>query len=206
MRFFRMTNGYPGLSDSALLVKSRVIVAAMTGDAAFPTPTPTLASLTALNDAFEEALEKAASGSRQEQAVKRQTRAAVINQLHLLSNYVMFTAANDEVVATSSGFSVSKPSEPRPNIVAPSGIDLQNGVNRGELKVSFPKVKGAMAYVCELAPSPLTPDSVWTRVESTSCKITITGLESGKEYNCRITAIGPKGQTATSGIVSRVVL
>jgi hypothetical protein len=206
MRFLRITNGYPGLSDSALLVKAKVVVAAMTGNAHFATPTPTLTSVTGLITDFEEALEKAAAGDRQAGAVKREAKAAVINGLHLLGNYVLFTSANNEVVATSSGFSVSKTSEPRPDMHTPFGLFLKNGVNKGELKFGFAKVQGATAYLYEATPSPITADSVWEQSQGTICRKLYTGLESGKEYNCRVTAIGPKGQTVTSGIVSRVVL
>jgi hypothetical protein len=206
MRFLRITNGYPGLSDSALLVKSKVVVAAMTGNPNFATPTPTLASITALNATFEEALEKSAAGDRQQGAEKRAAREAVINGLHLLGNYVLFTAANDEVVATSAGFKVAKTPEPRPAMQTPFGLVLKNGVNKGELKFSFAKVQGATAYMYEITPGPITQQSVWERSEGTTCKKLYTGLESGREYHCRVTAIGVNGQTVTSDVVSRIVL
>ena len=206
MRFLKITNGYPRLSDSALLVKGKVIIAAMTGNANFPTPTPTLASISALIDAFEAALEKAASGDRQAIAEKNQARETLINGLHLLGNYVLFTSANDEVVATSSGFKVAKTPEPRPPLQTPYGLTLENGVNRGELKLSFAKVQGAKSYQYEITQAPVTPASVWQQLEGTVIKTMFSNLESGKEYYCRVTAIGIKGQAVQSEAVSRIVL
>ena len=48
-------------------------------------------------------MQQAEGGNKQDVAVKNQDRQTLIDQLHLLGNYVLFTAGGNEVIATSSG-------------------------------------------------------------------------------------------------------
>lgn len=127
-------------------------------------------------------------------------------QLHLLDNYVLFTAAGDEVVATSSGFELSKQSVPSSVIINPEGVALANGLNRGELELSCKRVSGAKSYVHEITTWPVSNTSEWQTVMGTSAKNLFAGLESGKEYAGRIAAVGVKQQVVYSEVVSRIAL
>lgn len=206
MRTFRITNGFNELSDAYLIVRATFIKSSLTGNASFPQPVPSLTDLGASIDAFSNAVQAAEGGSRQDIAVKNSLRETLVNQLHLLGNYVLFTAAGDEVVATSSGYNISKQPTPQPPITSPDGVALANGINRGELELSCKKVAGARSYVHELTPWPVTADSQWQSVPSTSIKNLFTGLDSGKEYAGRVTAIGVKQQVVYSDVVSKIAL
>ena len=203
---FRIVNGFTEMSDGTLLVKANLIRTSLTGNTSFPTPTPSLAALTTAITDFEAAVLAAENGDRQLVAVKNQLREVLINLLHLLGNYVLFTAGGDEVVATSSGFNVSKVPQPSPALTTPQGMELKNGVNKGELQFSFRKVRGARAYIFEITPLPVTGASLWQSSMGTICKKLFTGLESGKEYACRVAAIGIKDQVVYSNPVTRVAL
>ena len=65
---------------------------------------------------------------------------------------------------------------------------------------------GATAYVYEITPSPLTEQSAWESSMNTVSKKMFTALESGKEYNCRVAAVGIKEQVVYSEVVSRIAL
>ena len=58
----------------------------------------------------------------------------------------------------------------------------------------------------EITPSPVTEDSTWDSSMNTVSKKLFAGLESGKEYNCRVAAIGIKEQVVYSEPVSRIAL
>ncbi len=207
MKIFRITNGFDRMTDAYLLVRASFIRDSIAANpSAFPTPSPTLADIGENVADFQTAVHKAETGNRQDIAVKNDLRQALINQLHLLGNYVLFTAAGDEVIATSSGFNISKQPAPRPAITNPDGLSLKNGINRGELELSFKRVAGANAYLYEITPSPITDNSNWETVMTTITKNLFDGLESGKEYNCRVAAIGVKQQMAYSNVVSRIAL
>src|SRR3954466_10123278 len=109
MKNFRVTNGFPSMSDLELLGRARGIGTAITGNPNFPTPVPTLAIITASINDFQEAVDAAENGDSQLILIRDQKREALIDNLHLLGNYVLFTAAGDVVVAASSGFGISKP-------------------------------------------------------------------------------------------------
>lgn len=57
----------------------------------------------------------------------------------------------------------------------------------------------------KLPPSPLTQNSKWEMSTNTVNKKLYTGLESGKEYNIRVAAVGIKEQRIYSDVVSRIV-
>lgn len=206
MKQLVILNGFDRQPNPYLLVRSRFIQGNMTGNTNFPTPSPSLADLNATINSFDAAVQVAESGDRQAIAVRNQIRATLINQLHLLANYVLFTSAGNEVVAQSSGFTAGKQPEPRPAMTAPQGLLLSNGVNKGELQFSFTKVNGASAYAHEITESPVTGQSQWKAVMNTRRKNVFAGLESGREYNCRVAAIGAKQQVVYSDVVSRIVL
>ena len=207
MRLFRITNGFDRMNDGYLIIRANAIKSGIIAHPDyFPDPTPTMGDLGGTITAFALAVEKAEGGDRQAVAVKNAVRQTLIDQLHLLGNFVLFKAGGNEVIATASKFNISKQPAPRPALTVPEGLTLSNGVNKGELQLKFRQVAGAKAYVYEIAPSPLTEESVWESSLNTVSKKVFAGLESGTEYNCRVAAVGNKEQVVYSGVVSRIAL
>lgn len=201
----RINNGIDRLSDADLEVKANSIVSDMTGNADFPTPTPALAAVQTAIDAYTQALATAQSGSNYDKAVKNQKRSDLIDLLHSLSNYVLFTANGDELIAKSSGFSIARQSNPLPPITKAENLQLEDGANSGELVFTFDRVAGARSYVYQYAQDPVVNESAWQIQTGTSRKAVFSGLESQKKYLCRVIVIGSNGQQVTSDAVSRVV-
>jgi hypothetical protein len=205
MLLLRIVNGVNRLNDDSLEARASQILLAMTGNANFPTPSPTLTVLqTAISD-FSIALSKAKAGSDYDKAVKNSKREALIVLIHSLSNYVLFTANGDELVAKSSGFTIAKAPSSGPLVTAATNQKLEDGQNPGELKFSFDKVPGATGYIYGHTPDPITPSSIWKTLPGTTRKTVFTGLESGERYWCRVMAIGKGGQGVYSEPISRVV-
>jgi hypothetical protein len=205
MKQFRITNGFDNLVDSELLARAKFIKGKMTDSPHFPQPVPALSVIEDLINDFDAAIEKAASGDSQEKRVKNDIRQNLINNLHLLSNYVLFSAAGSRTIATSSGYTINKQGEQRPPLEAPE-VKVKNGRNRGELEVKFKRVPGALSYLYEITETPVTEVSEWDSRTGTTCKYLFSGLPSAREYSFRVVAIGPRSQMVYSDVVSRVAL
>ncbi|HUC80210.1 MAG TPA: hypothetical protein VMR70_04805 [Flavisolibacter sp.] len=137
---------------------------------------------------------------------KYAARSNLVDKLHLLGNYVLFTAAGDKIKVMTSGFTISKVPQATLAISVPEGLALSNGANRGELLLRLRRVVGARAYMYQITPFPVTAESKWGSSLSTVCKMKFTGLQSGREYACRVAAIGVKQQEMYSDVVSRIAL
>ena len=186
--------------------KNYTFYSAMYGNASFVSPTPSLDTLHGVIVQFTAAVQAAENGDRQQVAAKKAIRQTLIDTLHLLGNFVLFTAGGNEVVATSSGFRISRVAQPKPPLTNPDGLVLKAGLNRGELELSCRRVKGAISYVYEISEAPLTNSSQWKTTAGTAAKVLFDGLESGKEYACRIAAIGPRQQTVYSDVMTRIAV
>lgn len=207
MRLFKITNGFDQMIDALLLVRAKNIRAGVANHADyFPSPSPSMNAIDDSITAFTAALLAAEGGNRLKVAEKAAARQTLITNLHLLGNYVLYRAEGNEVIAKSSNFNISRQPTPRPSLTVPQGLALSNGLNKGELKLKFKRVAGATAYLYEITPSPVTEDSVWDSSMNTVSKKMFAGLESGKEYNCRVAAIGIKEQVIYSEAVSRIAL
>ena len=207
MRLFKITNGFDQMTDAYLIVRAATIKSGVIAHADyFPDPTPTMGELGGTLTAFTLAVEKAEGGDRQLIAVKNAIRQTLIDQLHLLGNFVLFKAGGNEVIATASNFNISREAQPQPPITNPEGMMVRAGLNRGELELSCKRVKGARSYLYEISETPLTGESQWKTTAGTSVKFLFSGLESGKEYACRMAAIGPRQQTVYSDVVTRIAV
>jgi hypothetical protein len=108
-------------------------------------------------------------------------------------------------VLVSSGFTLAKTGQPVAPITNPQGLQVENGVNSGEVISSVNAVKGAMAYVHQYTADPITDNSQWISVTSTKRKNVFTGLEPTKIYWFRVAAIGVNEQIAYSEMLSKIV-
>jgi hypothetical protein len=191
------------MADLDFLGKVRFVVQQMTGNSNFSTPDPTLASVTTLANQFEQAINDAEAGGSYDKSVRDSRKEELIDTMHNLSNYVLFTAKGDRLIAESSGFTIAKDPSPQPPIEKPEGLNLTDGANAGELLLLFLKVLGARSYMYQISLDP-TDQTKWVTQHGTVRKNLFTGLESGKKYYVRVVAIGTGNQIVYSDTVSRV--
>lgn len=204
MAQLKINNGFEGMTDLDFLGKVRFIVDQMTANSAnFPTPDPTLASVTTLATEFETAINEAEAGGSYDKSVRDSKKEELIDTMHNLGNYVLFTAKGDRLIAESSGFTIAKNPTPQPPIEKPGGLVLTDGANAGELMLLFKRVMGSRSYMYQISLDP-TDETKWVTQHGTIRKNLFTGLESGKRYYVRVVALGTNSQVVYSDVVSRV--
>lgn len=205
MPLLRLTNGFDKMSDANLVVRSQNIIAAMTGNANFPTPDPTLAVMQTALNAYSDALDAAKTGDKTDIAIKNQKKADLVDQIHLLGAYVLYTSKQDSAIAISSGFTVAKDPSPAPDITKPENFQVDNGLNSGELQVSCNAVPGARSYMYQYTSDAAVTDATqWETETGTVRKNLFYGLNSGTRYWCRVAAVGINGQVVYSEPVARI--
>lgn len=207
MVVLRITNGFTRLSDPKLISRANAILQSMTGNSNFPTPSPTLAALQTAIDDFTAALSDAENGGNYDKAVKNQKKIVLIDVLHNLGAYVLFTASglsDPFLAAKSSGFNVAKTASPK-LLGTVDNLQLSDGVNPGELVVTYNRIVGGRAVVCQYTDDPNLGETSWHIEVGTSSKIVLSGLQRGKKYFVRIIGIGANDQKCVSEIVSRLV-
>ena len=95
-------------SDALLVTDAQTIVIALTNNPSYPTPSPTLASITtAIND-FATAIANAANGGKELTAIKNAKREALCALLRQLASYVHVACGGVLAALLSSGFPIQK--------------------------------------------------------------------------------------------------
>jgi hypothetical protein len=201
----RINLGFGNLSGPLLNKKAGSIYEGIFENSDFPTPTPDMATFNAARIVFSNAMEKAASRSIDDIVARNQARNVLIDMLVELGNYVTLTANGNVAKLTKTRFDLRKQRETKPDMQKPQNLKLADGANRGMVEISVDSVKGARSYSYEYTMDPLTPESVWTVISSTSRKITIKGLESGKKMWFRVAAVGVRNQFTYSDVLNRIV-
>ncbi|GAL86628.1 hypothetical protein MYP_3858 [Sporocytophaga myxococcoides] len=197
-----------GSSVEEKLILSRQIVQALTENELFPSPIPSLNSVsTAIGE-----LEKAHTDVK----LARQTVStklsilddksseldAVLNQL---AAYVESTAKGDEITIKQAGMRVHAPKTPTGIPSAPEKLQAV-AANEKEIELSWESVKGAKSYVVQLT-TDLSKDDSWSVATiSTKSKATIKNLESGKKYWFKVAAVASAGQSAWSDPATKYVI
>jgi hypothetical protein len=202
MKKRRLRTGFGRYSDSDFLTFAKSVLVSMTDNANFPTPQPTLIVVgTAITD-YETALANAADGGKTETAIKNQQRAALDATLKQLASYVELVAGDDEAKLLSSGFELTKNPTPAGPLGAAQNFRVEAG-DKGQLKLVCEANRLARVYKMG---HKQVGDTAWTEVDSTSSRLLLTGLESGKEYVCRVLLVGTSPIRTYSEEVSCFVL
>jgi len=195
MKIQKVNIGFSHYADANLQTKAENILLSLQGNASFAATLPTVADFQTAVNAYSKALYAATNRSRDNIAVKNQTRAALVAMLAQLGMSVMNIANGDVTMLKSSGFTLTK--SPAASYISNLGtVTLSNGITSGELVAAIPRVPGAQSYLYEIAPDPLAATTDWQSTPATRSKYVFTNLEAGKKYWVRAAAIGAGGQIA----------
>ena len=151
----------------------------------------TVAALTALQVAYQDAMNAAAVGGTKDTAAMAEARDALVVALRQIAAYIQSLNLTESQVLTS-GFDVIVWSKTKITLVAPSGTALDNSITM-QLGVSLQAVNGAKAYhVQHSADGGKTwlDVGIWPNTKG----IIITNLTPGTVYGVRIRAIGGSTQ------------
>jgi hypothetical protein len=189
----KVSLSFAKLPDAELDNFAQGVIDAMTGNAAFPTPPVTLASLQTAVDNFTAKMAAAQTGGVADTAAKNNARQALITMLRDEAGYVQTRCNNDPAILLSSGFQMQSTNRAQVELTKTIGLVMTNG-SSGQLVARVDPVKNANMYEGRIKltdgdwlPSVFTGDSQ---------HINFNGLTRGKDYTAQVRALG--GSTGQS--------
>jgi hypothetical protein len=191
-----------GLKDLSLQEKvqlARTVSQALTGNATFPTPHPTLTQITALADGLQGALEDRAAKQQAAQAatmVVTTAEDALDAGLTALGAYVQSVSNGDEGKILSAGLSLKGAPASATRPPQPDSFAASLGELSGEIDLAWNRISGVAIYQVEYTTAdPNLSATTWTAVPPvTRSSTTITGLTAGTRYWFRVCAVNTVGQ------------
>ena len=190
--------------DRDLVAAIARILAGMTGNAAYPSPSPSLAELTAVRDAFEVAV-LANDGGTRAVVARDQAREPAEAVLRELAAYVQHACKGDLLTLLGSGFPAQRPRgapvvQP---VQAPVGLKLRRGKASGQVFLRCTPVETARLYQWRFA-SVQAPNA-WTVTDTTTAaSFTLEGLAAGTQYLLQVRAFGLRGSSDWSDSMTYV--
>ena len=193
------------LADASLVTKTNQIIASMTGNTNYPTPTPTLPVVQAAAAAFTSALTAAADGGRTKTAEKNAARTVLLGLLRNLALYVQQQCDEDLAVLLGSGFDAQKEPQPAGTLPAPQGATLRQSTLSRQLDFRAGAVANASAYEAQMT-TDIGKDE-WENVGTfTATRFSLDDLKPGTTYWARSRAVGSAGPGAWSDAVSAMAI
>jgi hypothetical protein len=184
-----------------LIAYCRNIITMMTGNAHYPSPTPTLAQLEALVDALDKA-EQAMVGKGAGLASARDAQKKLVKQGfgHLrdyIQGIIESTLVDVVSVIESSGMRVKKRTTRSKLLMA-----ITDGLLSGSVEIVVKAVPKAACYYWQFS----LDGKAWTSApETTKVTTTITGLTAGQTYSFRFRSLTRTGATDWSQAMTHLV-
>ncbi len=203
----RIADRFKKQSAEQLITMAGAVIAGLTNNPAFPTPTVDLKAVQAAADDLNAALAAQAHGGMASTAEKNNKQEALIVLLRKLKHYVEDNSGNDLAVLLSSGFQSAATTRNRSPLANPSILAVDLG-NSTELAVKVTPITRAKCYEVRMATvgAGNVPGSWQTAGLFTNSKsMTIAGLVPGTTYVFQVRAIGGStGYSDWSNPVSRM--
>lgn len=193
-----------GSNPEQLVSISSAIVASMTGNAAYTTPSPSLASITAKTASLSAAVaatnaaKTAWKGAANAQSILKKELNVMLQNLR---NYVQDTSAGDGPTIQTAGMQVKSEPTPKSVPVQVTALEIVPAGN-GRLNLRWKKVTGAVSYRIQMSTVAggltgysdikISTNSRENLLDSTN------GISAGEGYWFRIIAVNSKGDGAAS--------
>ena len=193
---YRVSNAFTILSDNDLIGFNTMLITCLTGNAAFPGLPVSIADLTALLEAFQDAVNAMALNSSSQLTAERdEARTALLDALRKTAAYIQSVALNSLSMLLSSGFSAASPSSSPTPLPAPVILLVQNLASTQVLMRLSP-ISNAKSYETQLSTD---GGKTWVSggISSQARRIVLKNLTPGMVYNIQSRAIG--GSTGQSG-------
>lgn len=195
--------GTSKLNADELVARSKYVEDKMTGNANFPTPNPSIATVTAAREALQLATAQAKSRATADIAVRNALRVDLNELMVNLSRYVNNVSGGDVDKAVSSGFELAKRPEPSTHLDAPSKLEANVSKFAGSVDLVWKRVEDARMYQVYVTDGDPTDATKWRMVAvSSKTRVRVLDLEPGKFYSFRVTALGRIGEGPASDVVS----
>ncbi|SEN82218.1 hypothetical protein SAMN05216436_12288 [bacterium A37T11] len=197
MRTNKVISNYDKLTDDELAMLASGVEDALTGNASFPEPNPTLPEFTTAATDYRAKLAVASrKGSALEVSLKNEARKVLLNLLRRLAFYVNEIGQGNAPVLYSSGMRLN--SQPREMLVpgVPDGVKLRDGRQSGQIRLDFNPLKEAWEYEYAIS-SELdeNKDPIWGNpLNTTSSRANILApVTPGVLYRIRVRARNGRG-------------
>lgn len=196
--------GHTRVTFEALSGMTRTNVTKLTGNAAFATPIPTLAALTAAADRLDTAVDAYEFSRSRLDKQERDFAFAELKGLRQdLGGYVQTVSNGDAELITSAGFEMEAARKPLGLLEAPVDVRATVRPYPGSVEVRFKGVRGRLAYqVYICAGDPLVAADWKLHTVTGKVRLIVDELESGKTYFFRVEALGAAGVSPVSDIAS----
>ena len=189
--FARVALSFARKIDTDLIAFVRNVIALMTNNTQYPTPTPTLTALTTSVNGFETAVHEALNGGRIVIATRNAARVELLALMRQLAAYVQASCNADLLALLGSGFDAVRAPSPVGVLPPPQNPRLSLTGKSGELMLKFDRVTNAVNYSVQTAPAATGP---WTDEDlSTATRVVIGGLTPGETLWARAAANGSAG-------------
>ena len=191
-------------SDAQFIIDTARIVTGMTGNKAFPTPSPALADVIAARNTYLAAV-TAGHDSRLARSQRQKARAALVVLLRLLAHYVEDTSAGDRSVVMSSGFPLQRGRTPVGALPAPVQVRVVKGKTSGTAIARCRRIDRARAYQWRIAPA--NAPTAWLPVVTTfGARAEFEGLTPTTFYVVQVCAVGTAGPGDWSEVATGLVV
>ncbi len=184
-----LNRGFSEMSLSDLVTLVLLIITKLTGNADFPTTSPTLAALGAQKDLLQNTALIDDPQAREE--AEKAARATMEQMLDDLADSLESTAAMDPVKLSATGFPMRKVTAQTTEPPAtPKNPHLRRTGLSGEVQLVTEASDRAKAYEVQTA---VSADGPWTTYEtfSSTRSMKMAGFERAKDLWVRVRAIGP---------------
>ena len=199
--------GIKTMSALQKIAFARQIVAEMSNNPNFPTPSPDLKAMAAAASALEAAYAAAQSARQAAKALttaQKSKEEALELAISQQANYVDSASAGDKAKIESSGFCARSDAAPIGVPDRPDEVGVKNGDAANTLCLKWKPVRGARSYVIEFAAGSGSPTG-WLQLAITSkAKYLASGLVSGARYWFRVAAVGSAGPSPWSDPAHRI--
>ena len=191
------------------IVKGQQIITMSTGNPLVPGNAAALtafgntqADLIAANDAYETSRQVTANLLSQ----RDDAEAAWNTTLNGLAGVTENATQGVKTAILSAGFDVRGTRTPTPPLQAPAGMNVATNGSPGVSKLKWNPVHGAVSYLVEQSPDPIT-DQGWVQVDTpTKASCEIGGAEPGKILWFRAAAVNASGAGPWSEPAKRPVM
>jgi hypothetical protein len=181
------------LNPDEIVGLANQIKTAMTSNASFPTPNPTLTALGTLitTASTKVAAQKAAAQSAQQATTDRDAALDALRAgLTLEAAYVENASGGDPVKIQSAGMGVRAPNAPVGPLGQVQNLSLSASDDEGGLDAQWDPVRGAKSYEIQECADPITSAGWHSVTPSSKSRATLTGLTPGQRLWARVRAIG----------------
>lgn len=202
--YYILKLGLDRITPSTLLVKVRNMVNKLTGNAAFPTPTPPLADVTAAADELEAAIIAHEANPGPGEVLERSIAYQKMKGLYTdLGGYVQAASNGDIDLIKSAGCVVRRSASPIGELPAPKKVTAVTTPFPGRIDISWGSVHGRAMYEPEICEGDPKVESNWRVLFlTTKNRHSITGLKSDTVYYFRVKAMGTAGASPMSDLAA----